>query len=185
MRRAQEQLPRVIESLPKLRDPEALRKATEPLQRGQAAKIQQAVTDATRALPHQDLKRLSDLVAETWSLPQMRAQLERVAAAQRLRYASAAELADAAGELEQQIEEAGDLPEDERRASLAWWLATRPPLVQAALLHAGLGVLTPFAALVAEAAGEDIPAGVTLGVELCLAMVAFLLLWLSERNKSE
>lgn len=176
----------MIESLPKI-DRDELRRATEALQRAQAPKIQRAVEDATRALPRQDLQRLSEIAAQSFSRPLLLEQLDQVARANLVlgTYDSSAVLASAGELLEQEVEVAGDLPESDSGKSLAWWLATRPFLVQIQLLNRGLVVLTAFTALAEEATGDVIPDSIQLGTAVCLAIVEFLLLWIAERDKPE
>jgi hypothetical protein len=189
VRRALEQLERQIDSLPKLYDPDQLRRGTETLHRGQAVKIQRAVEATMRTLPRADLQRLSEIAAQNFSRRDVLEQLGQLARAQQFgglaRHVDTAELAAAATQLGREVEAAGDRPEEGPRRSFGWWLASRPLTVQVALLNRGLAVLAALTDLGAHAAGEDLPDGLRLSVATCLVMVEFLLLWLKELDKPE
>ena len=158
---------RLIDSLPPQHDLERVRRMSQLVPYGQAEQV----------------RRMTALLEQAYSPRHLRAALEQLAQLQHLP-GSGVVLADAATQLEHEIEAAGDLPADGSRTSLGWWLATRPLTAQLALLATALGVVEPFATLIEDTTGENVPDSVVAGVQVCIAIVAFLLVWLRERDQS-
>jgi hypothetical protein len=167
---------------------EHARRASETLARGQIAHSRQALENLARAIPHEDRRRVSELLAKTYLPPHVRQAIDQLARIQRFpafeQYASAGALAGAAVRFADQIEEADGWSEPDPQGSVGWWLATRTLRHQLALLYAGVEVLISVEALLEEASEEDVPGAVLAGARLCLAMVVFLVLCIDERGKA-
>jgi hypothetical protein len=187
----------LLESLPR-RDLEQLRRVSRILPYGQAEIVRRAaetmlrtypredlrrIQELVRRYPHEELRRVHERVTEPYTQRHVRAALDQLARLEH--YPAMTALAGAAVQFGHEIDEAGDLREDAPRRSWAWWLATRPLLVKLALLNRGLAVLAYSAALVAEAADEDVPDSVLLAVVVWYAIAEFLLFLISEWNKPE
>ena len=127
----------------------------------------------TRGYSQESIRRLSEQIASIQRTPAFR------------EYAAAQSMAAAAERFEEEVEGAGALPETEPGPSPGWWLASRPLLKQVALLYAALQVLDAVEArLLEDASGNDVPDPVQAATQVCFAVVAFLILWLSERDQS-
>jgi hypothetical protein len=73
-------------------------------------------------------------------------------------------------------------PQGEEEATVGWWLAALSPRTQIALLVLGLDALDKMTGLLAAATGQKIPEPLQPATQFCLAMVAFLLMWLDLRD---
>lgn len=167
----QERIRRVSASVRATYPPAKIQRIIEEVARSYSARqMAQASEQVTRGVTQQSIRRIAQ-------------QMESIAQVQRFdRYTSAAVLASAARRFEQEAE-AGDLPQSGDGPSLGGWLATRPLVVQVGLLYAGLQVLDAFSKLLEEATGEDIPDTLQAATAVCFAMIGFLLIWFSERDK--
>lgn len=115
----------------------------------------------------------------------MRRLGEQIAASSTAWPAARAGLIRAVDTFEREAVAVGGLPETGEGPQVGWWLATRPLGAQLRLLEAGLALALAFVLLIEAASGEDIPDPIPAGAAFCLAMVTFLLVWLSERGDLE
>ncbi len=83
--------------------------------------------------------------------------------------------------LQQQLAAASQSPEDGARP-LGWWLFSRPPLTQIAILLAGLQVLDALTRLAEKATGEEIPDTVQAATTVCFAIAFFFLALMSAQD---